>query len=227
MTGTEKDASGGWWLTAAIAALLLAMTAAIAAFKGTEVEGTRLAIRMTARTSLVLFLLAFTASATTRLFPSAATSWQRRNRRYLGLSFAISHLIHGGGDPSSGQDRSAPFRSVDQPGIFHCRGAGLCCHRAFGCDLVRPGGHGSGAQGLDVAAPRRRLVSVVVLHRELRQANSRLSRVLVLRGPAAACLGVANLGLASVCIHGPLRGAGINRHGGTGKAPGLPPPHAT
>lgn len=95
MTITGKGALSGWWLMAVIAVLLLAMVAAIVAVKGIEVEGMRLAIRMTARTSLALFLLAFTASATARLFPSAATLWQRANRRYLGVSFAVSHLIHG------------------------------------------------------------------------------------------------------------------------------------
>ena len=48
----------------------------------------------TARTSLVLFVLAFTASAMVELLPSEVTRWQRRNRRYLGVSFAVSHLIH-------------------------------------------------------------------------------------------------------------------------------------
>lgn len=95
MNGSGKDPLGGWWLTAVIAALLLAMTAAIAATKGSEVEGTRLVIRMTARTSLALFLSAFTASTMVRLFPAPVTRWQRANRRYLGVSFAISHLIHG------------------------------------------------------------------------------------------------------------------------------------
>ena len=28
------------------------------------------------------------------LLPSDATRWQRRNRRYLGVSFAVSHFIH-------------------------------------------------------------------------------------------------------------------------------------
>ena len=51
-------------------------------------------IRATARTSLVLFALAFSAAALVQLVPSEATRWQRRNRRYLGVSFAVSHAIH-------------------------------------------------------------------------------------------------------------------------------------
>src|SRR4051812_35990758 len=51
-------------------------------------------LRATARTSLVLFVMAFTAGALAELLPSQATRWQRRNRRYLGVSFAVSHFIH-------------------------------------------------------------------------------------------------------------------------------------
>ena len=42
----------------------------------------------------MLFVLAFTASSLVELMPSKATRWQRRNRRYLGVSFAVSHFIH-------------------------------------------------------------------------------------------------------------------------------------
>lgn len=54
----------------------------------------RSAIRLTARSSAVLFLLAFSASASTILWPGKLTRWMRGNRRYLGLSFAASHTIH-------------------------------------------------------------------------------------------------------------------------------------
>ena len=59
-----------------------------------EVEGVRMVIRFTARTSLLLFCLAFSAAALARLWPNAWTRWQRRNRRYLGVTFAASHAIH-------------------------------------------------------------------------------------------------------------------------------------
>jgi DMSO/TMAO reductase YedYZ heme-binding membrane subunit len=51
-------------------------------------------IRFTARTSLLFFCLAFSAAALARLWPNAWTQWQRRNRRYLGVTFAASHGIH-------------------------------------------------------------------------------------------------------------------------------------
>ncbi|MBI2741623.1 MAG: hypothetical protein HYX38_34450 [Rhodospirillales bacterium] len=84
----------GWRLVGTLSLLLGAMTLGLAASHGWDVEGVRLAIRATARTSLVLFALAFTASALAELVPSEATRWQRRNRRYLGISFAVSHFIH-------------------------------------------------------------------------------------------------------------------------------------
>jgi DMSO/TMAO reductase YedYZ heme-binding membrane subunit len=84
----------GWRLTFVLAAALAAMSGVLFAGHGGDVEGLRLVIRATARTSLVLFLLAFTAGATVELAPGGFTRWQRRNRRYLGVSFAVSHFIH-------------------------------------------------------------------------------------------------------------------------------------
>ena len=84
----------GWPLLGVLSAGLLAMTAAIVLGHRLDVEGIRVAIRATARTSLVLFALAFSASALLTLWPNTWTRWQRRNRRQLGLAFAVSHGIH-------------------------------------------------------------------------------------------------------------------------------------
>jgi sulfoxide reductase heme-binding subunit YedZ len=84
----------GWRLTGLLSLLVGAMTLWLMASRGWDIDGVRLAIRATARTSLVLFALAFTAEAMVELMPSDATRWQRRNRRYLGVSFAVSHFIH-------------------------------------------------------------------------------------------------------------------------------------
>lgn len=78
------------WTTLAIGAML----AAIGVFEGMEAEGLRLAIRLTARTSFFLFALAFAASALQTLFPGPLSRYLMKNRRYLGLSFGISHLYH-------------------------------------------------------------------------------------------------------------------------------------
>lgn len=54
----------------------------------------RAMMRATAQLSILLFLLAFLASSLHRLF---ARPWSRsllQHRRYIGLSFAVSHFIH-------------------------------------------------------------------------------------------------------------------------------------
>ena len=84
----------GWRLTGVLSLLLAAMALYFLSVDGWDADGIRLVIRATARTSLVLFVLAFTASAMVELLPSEVTRWQRRNRRYLGVSFAVSHFIH-------------------------------------------------------------------------------------------------------------------------------------
>jgi len=83
----------GWRLTGLLSLLLLAMSVSFLAGQA-DVEGLRLVIRATARTSLVLFAMAFAASALVELAPNGVTRWQRRNRRYLGVSFAVSHALH-------------------------------------------------------------------------------------------------------------------------------------
>jgi DMSO/TMAO reductase YedYZ heme-binding membrane subunit len=84
----------GWRLFAALALTLIALSIWIAGMRQFEVDGVRMVIRFTARTSLLLFCLAFSAAALARLWPNAWTRWQRRNRRYLGVTFAASHGIH-------------------------------------------------------------------------------------------------------------------------------------
>jgi DMSO/TMAO reductase YedYZ heme-binding membrane subunit len=71
-----------------------AMCAVLFAVAGTGEEGIRLVIRATARTSVVLFVMAFTASALRRAWPSPASAWLLANRRHVGVSFAVSHLAH-------------------------------------------------------------------------------------------------------------------------------------
>lgn len=84
----------GWPLLGLLSAGLVVMTLAVVAAHQFDVDGVRMAIRATARTSFVLFTLAFSASALLALWPGAWTRWQRRNRRQLGLAFAVSHALH-------------------------------------------------------------------------------------------------------------------------------------
>lgn len=84
----------GWpivgWATLAVTAIVAVILAAV----GTDDAGLGMAIRATARTSVVLFSLAFTASALRRRWPTPATAWLLRNRRQLGVSYAVSQLVH-------------------------------------------------------------------------------------------------------------------------------------
>ncbi len=84
----------GWPLVGLVAAMLAVGAVAIVAAHGGSAESLRLVVRITARTSLLLFALAFSASAMVRLWPGSFTRWQSANRRQLGVSFAISHLVH-------------------------------------------------------------------------------------------------------------------------------------
>ena len=84
----------GWRLFTLLTLTLIALCIWIAGMRQFEVDGLRIVIRFTARTSLLFFCLAFSAAALARLRPNAWTRWQRRNRRYLGVTFAASHGIH-------------------------------------------------------------------------------------------------------------------------------------
>jgi hypothetical protein len=93
MTGRRSGVEG-WSLVGIAAIVVTALVAGTLAVGGTEEAGIRAAIRMTAGTSLVFFLAAFVASAMNTLSPSPATKWLLRNRRYIGVSFAVSMLGH-------------------------------------------------------------------------------------------------------------------------------------
>lgn len=84
----------GWNLTRLAAGLIAATSLAIALVDGASDDSIRVAIRVTARISFVLFMLAFSASSLHRFWANDFSRWQLRNRRYLGVSFAASHGVH-------------------------------------------------------------------------------------------------------------------------------------
>jgi sulfoxide reductase heme-binding subunit YedZ len=91
--GANRSLSG--WPIVGVAALAVAlMTAVILVSTGASEEGFHLLLRATALTSLILFLSAFVAAPLRQLYPTRAFAWMRRNRRYLGVSFAVSHAVH-------------------------------------------------------------------------------------------------------------------------------------
>jgi len=94
MTRQRQNWFEGWRLFGLLTLVLIALSIWIAGMRHFEVEGVRMVIRFTARTSLLFFCLAFSAAALARLWPNAFTRWQRRNRRQLGVTFAASHALH-------------------------------------------------------------------------------------------------------------------------------------
>lgn len=84
----------GWRLTIAVSLGLLALTALQLVAWGPAEEGIRVVVRSSARSSLLLFALAFSASSLRTLWRKPATKWLLANRRYLGVSYAFSHGIH-------------------------------------------------------------------------------------------------------------------------------------
>jgi methionine sulfoxide reductase heme-binding subunit len=91
--GSARFGLNAWPLWFAVIAVIGAVTAAMLIMMPGYPGGIA-ALRFTARTSFVLFTLAFTASALAKLWPGAMSFWLLRNRRYLGLAFAGSHAIH-------------------------------------------------------------------------------------------------------------------------------------
>jgi methionine sulfoxide reductase heme-binding subunit len=84
----------GWPLLGVISAVLAGWTGWVTFAGPDAVEATREAVRLTARTSLILFVLAFVASGVRRLWQGMLTGWLLANRRMFGLGFVVSHLLH-------------------------------------------------------------------------------------------------------------------------------------
>jgi DMSO/TMAO reductase YedYZ heme-binding membrane subunit len=83
-----------WWLFWAIAVAVSLITALAMMTQPPGVPAIRLAIRVTARTSLLLFCTAFAASALAGWWRSPVTRAVLAYRRQIGLGFAFSHAVH-------------------------------------------------------------------------------------------------------------------------------------
>lgn len=114
----------GWRVTAWLSVGVLTVCAAAVGLAGDTVDGTRMVIRLTARTSLVLFVLAFTASSPMQLWPSVMTRWLRANRRYFGLAFAFSHGVHAAAIFALSQLDPVLFDELTAPAAFIAGGTG-------------------------------------------------------------------------------------------------------
>ncbi|MDX2201149.1 MAG: hypothetical protein NW223_00205 [Hyphomicrobiaceae bacterium] len=122
--GLLRQSISGWPLVWGVTGVLsLGLAALVAAYR-LDGEVMRLAIRITARTSLLLFCLAFCAAGAWALWPGALTSWQRANRRYLGLAFAGSHGLHGLAIIGYAVLDPAPFAAYMTPAMYALGGVG-------------------------------------------------------------------------------------------------------
>lgn len=59
-----------------------------------DLDGVREVIRITARTSLVFFCMAYVAQAAFMQWPGPATRWLRKHRRQWGWLLVVSHTLH-------------------------------------------------------------------------------------------------------------------------------------
>jgi len=121
----------GWRLFAVLAATLIALAVWIAAMRQFEVDGVRMVIRFTARTSLALYCLAFSAGALARLWSNGWTRWLRRNRRHIGLSFATSHAIHAVAIACFAATAPADFMAATSVASYAFGGIGYACIMAM------------------------------------------------------------------------------------------------
>jgi len=121
---TSTSSSYGWHLAIWLGLGVAVACVAVLVLSPTLADGARMAIRLTARTSLLLFLLAFTASSLAKLLPSPTTIWLRANRRYFGVAFAFSHFIHAAAIFALAELNPALFGQLTTPASFIAGGFG-------------------------------------------------------------------------------------------------------
>lgn len=114
----------GWSLTIVLWLGVLAISLAAFALSADLVAGIRMVIRITARTSLLLFVLAFTASSLIVFHRSPATLWLRANRRQVGVAFALSHFTHAAAIIALARIDPVLFAALTTPASFIFGGAG-------------------------------------------------------------------------------------------------------
>ena len=81
-------------ITALVFVVVAALSAAVFLWMGFTEPAVRVLVRDTARISAALFTFAFAASSLHTLFARTWTNWLLLNRRYIGVSFAVSHTVH-------------------------------------------------------------------------------------------------------------------------------------
>jgi hypothetical protein len=88
----KRESAAMLWMGVAFG-VALALAAPVLAVAGTDAEGLRVALRVTARWSFVLFWMAYAGGAVATLLGPAVAPLARRGREF-GLAFASAHLVH-------------------------------------------------------------------------------------------------------------------------------------
>lgn len=84
----------GWTITTLVFLALAILFAFVLLPSDITEENIRALVRYTANSSLLLFVSTFSASSLRYFIKNNFTAWLLANRRYLGLSFAVSHIYH-------------------------------------------------------------------------------------------------------------------------------------
>ncbi len=175
----------GWRLFAVLALTLVALSLWIAGMRQFEVDGVRMVIRFTARTSLLFFCLAFSAAALARLWPNAWTRWQRRNRRYLGVTFAASHAIHAVAIACFAVMDPVGYAGATSIASYIFGGIGYAFIIAMTATSFDRSAAALGARAWRMLHRDRRLLPAAAVHGLVRQADSRHAALCAVPGPAA------------------------------------------
>ncbi len=94
MNDTAMKREAGWRLFAVLTLAVALMCVALVAVGGAGESGLRSVVRNTARTSAVLFTLAFVARPLRSLWRTRAPLWLAAREPYVFASFAASHVMH-------------------------------------------------------------------------------------------------------------------------------------
>ena len=90
---TKFDNFSGWRLVLGIVSATALLVASLIAIYGTGEPGIRLWLKVTGRIDTIPFAAAFVASPLHQILPSTFSAWLVKNRRFLGISFALQHLL--------------------------------------------------------------------------------------------------------------------------------------
>lgn len=83
-----------WNIVKLVLGLSILLYASFFIFLGFTEDGIRACIASSAKISFTFFCLAFSASAVHQIVQNSFSYWWLVNRKYFGIIFAISHLLH-------------------------------------------------------------------------------------------------------------------------------------